>query len=425
MKGNQKLVLRLTSLGLLSLIVSNVYASGFRLEMSAASVFADSGDAAVVEDASTNFYNSAGDVYIPQQVVASGLTVFQDVKFSGNTFAAAPRPAFNFSGSGHVVSRTMPNLPAFHYIYPFKDCYALGISVVPAWGLLEEYGERSILRYDLNRIYTRTIDVAPSLSIKINNQWSVGFGPDFHYFYASSKSHVRTEPLTTTDSISRFSASSWNYGAHIGVLYRYDDATRFGLNYRTKIMQNIRGYSDFRLGLTGPNFEASNFRLPIALPATTSLSAYRDLSPCWAIMGTISYDQWSSLKNFHARNVVQPTGVIPSVNSPQNMRDTFDFGVGAHFKVNDQLFLRSSLKYEQTPTINAFRDVNFPDGPKLGLNLGAHYAINQKFAVDFAYAHVWVKTVPIHGVNPITGATAIGQTRNSLDIIGAQLVWNV
>jgi long-chain fatty acid transport protein len=260
--------------------------------------------------------------------------------------------------------------------------------------------------------------------MKIDQHWSVGLGPDFHYMSLQSKSYVNTVTPATSDSISRFTGNNWGHGAHIGILYRYDDTTRVGLNYRSKIVMNLKGYSDFSGSGIG-SFESDAFQLNIPLPPTTTLSVYHDMTPCWAMMGTIAYDQWGVLNHYHAQSYMQPTGPIPSVVLPQNFSNTFDLSVGTHLKLDQQWMLRGSLKYEGTPTNNSFRDVNFPDGQKLGINLGARYRMRKNLAFDFVVAHVFTRSVHINGVNPLTGATAIGHENVSIDLAGAQIVWDI
>lgn len=444
MKVNQR-IFRLSALGLLALFSSQIYASGYRMEFQSASVLADAGEAAVIEDAGTNWYNSAGLMYMPLQVVMSGIDVYAPTTFSGNVSAPSainqlPFPfnttAVDFNANGSASSHPNSLLPAFHLAVPINKCVALGLSVVPAWGFTEDYGESSILRYNLTRVYTKTIDISPSIAFQLTPKWSLGLGPDAHYFSVQSKVHSRTQgtlaPLlgTVGDSSSRFTASDWAYGAHIGLLYKYDDATRVGINYRTKLMTNLSGDSNFTLD-PFPFYETNTFQLPIALPASTTLSLYRDVTPCWALMGTVAYDQWSSIQDYHARNYIQPptpanpTGILPDVTVPQHMHNTFDFSIGTHYKLTDKLMLRGSFKYEPTPTRNEFRNVNFPDGPKYGINLGARYQVNCKVALDFIYGHVFVPQIDINDVNPATNAVATGHQRTSIDLLGGQLVWNL
>ena len=87
--------------------------------------------------------------------------------------------------------------------------------------------------------------------------------------------------------------------------------------------------------------------------------------------------------------------------------------------------LRASFKYEQTPTQTQYRDVNFPDGTKYGINIGARYQVNSKIALDAIYGHVFVSREGIHDVNPATGAVASGHQKTGIDLLGGQLVWNL
>ncbi len=435
MKKALKKALRLSSISLL-VLSSYTHASGFKMEFQSASVLGDAGEAAVVEDASTNWYNSAGLVYLPQQVVFSGIDVYQSTTFTGTTVAPStlppPVPGVGFSAAGSVSSHPNAFIPAFHYAYPFNPDWAVGISVTPAWGMMEDYGENSITRYNLTRIYTRTLDVAPSVAVRLNDQWSFGIGPDFHYFSVQSKSHVRTEgpfPFGTEgDSISRFTGNRWNYGAHAGLLFRLNDATRIGLNYRTKIVMKLHGYSDFAFD-GGQSFESNSFQLTIPLPPVTTLSAYHDITPRWAMMGTIAYDQWSVLRQYVATGYITPvsptTATTTTVVSTQDLYNTFDFSVGTHYVLNDKWMLRGSVKYEPTPTISKYRALNFPDGQKLGFQIGSRYHFNKKMALDLLYGHVFTRMAHINDVNPVTAATAEGHVYTKIDLVGAQLVWNL
>lgn len=444
MKRTTKRILNLTSLGLMVAFSSSLsHASGYKLEFQSASVLADAGEAAVVEDAGTNWYNAAGLVRLPQQLVYSGIDVYAPSTFRGtvnapSTLSTLPPPlnlfGVGFRATGSVSSHSNAILPAFHYSLPFMNRFAFGISMNPSWGFAENYGEGSMLRYNLTRVYTKSMEISPSLAMRITDQWSFGFGPDFHYFSAESKTHVRTEGFppvgTPNDSFSRFSANRWGYGGHAGILFSMDEATRIGLAYRSRIYMNLDGFSDFGLN-HGGFFESNAFKLAIPLPPTTTLSVYRDITPCWALMGTVAYDQWSVLRDYHGHNYVQPptpanpSGILTDVVVPQYMHNTFDFSVGTHVKLTDKLMLRGSVKYLPTPTQTEFRDVNFPDGQKWGVQVGTRYQFNRCLAVDLIYGHVFVKTVGIHDVNPVTGAVANGREHTSIDLLGGQLVWSL
>lgn len=427
---SKKSRLGLSVLSALALLSTQAYAAGYKLEFQSPSVLADGGDAAVVNDASTNWYNSAGLVYLPQQLVLGVTDVYQQTVFNaGTSTAPSAVPTASYVNNASTAA-SFPNaiLPAIHYSVPFKNRFAFGVSVVPAWGLLEKYGETSDVRYNLSKVGTKTLDIAPSLAFKFNEQWSGGVGPDFHYFYLQSRVHVRTQPLTTHDSISRYDASNWGRGWHAGLLYKINEATRVGLNYRSKIVMNMTGGSDFALsGVTG--YHTNLFKVNIPLPPTTSLSIYHDVTPVWAVMGTLAYDQWSVIQYYYGQNIIQPSlsggSMLSNAVLTQNFRDTVDVSVGTHYKLNDQWLLRGSLKYEPTPTVDAYRALSFPDADKLGVNLGARYQVSKKVAFDFIYSHVFTRYAHINDVNPLTGATTSGHTSTEINLAGAQLVWDI
>jgi len=131
---------------------------------------------------------------------------------------------------------------------------------------------------------------------------------------------------------------------------------------------------------------------------------------------------------------VQPTPTGPTpVSLPQGFRNTFDFGIGAHYHLNEKWLLRGNVKYEPTPTGDLHRDISFPDGNKLGVQIGGRYHFNKCLALDLLYGHVFTKSVPIRPemavypgtTTPITGVTINGHSSTSIDLVGAQLVWNI
>jgi long-chain fatty acid transport protein len=165
-------------------------------------------------------------------------------------------------------------------------------------------------------------------------------------------------------------------------------------------------------------------------PATTTFSAYHDMTDRWAMMGTISYEQWNVVRFNHAFNyqslpsVYPPAGLV-SPADPENYSNTLDFSVGTHYTLNDKWMLRGSLKYVGTPTHTTTRNIEFPDAVKTGIQIGARYTLNQKIAFDMMFGHVFWKKTYINHTNLVTQANVNGVVRNGTDVAGIQLVWTV
>ena len=424
-----KRILCVSSLSIFSTLSLATFAAGYKLEFQSTSILAGSGEAAALEDAGTNWFNSAGLVYLPRQAVFSFIDVYAPTTFKGTQNAAstvAPGLGFDYSATGSASSHPNTVLPAIHYNVPFKDKYSLGLSIVPAWGFKEDYGKDSMVRYELLSIYTKTIDIAPSIAMKVNDHWSVGLGPDIHYFTVQRSSNVRTQPATPADSYQRFTANSWDAGWHAGILYRYNEHTRIGANYRSQIVQTMNGYSDFALNNIA-SLESDEFKLQVLLPPTTTVSFYHEFNNRVAILGTINYDQWGKVSTYKAKSIVEPPppGTNINQNLQQNFKDTFDYSLGAHYKFSDKWMFRGSLKYEPTPTNNTDRDIDYPDAEKLGINVGSRYTFNKMVALDFIYGHVFVAKAPIHFTNPLTGTQTNGSNHTTIDLFGAQIVLTI
>lgn len=431
-----KRILAASSISLLALLSTQSYASGYHLVFESVSTLADAGDAAVINDASTNFYNSSGLVYLPQQAVFGGFAVYAPATFQGTT-TAPNSSGFTFVGTGSSSSHTYKVLPLFHYTRPFLNRYAFGISVMPVWGLNEEYGASVATRYDLIRIYTRTIDISPSLAARITDQFSLGAGPDMHYFSLQSKNAARLQFLSATqpDSLSRSVGQSWAWGYHIGAMYRIDNATRVGINYTSKIVHTLNGYSHlsfYQGGLVGgqSEFETNQFTLRISMPPSTRASIYHDFTDKFALMGTVVYDQWASVANLLAKNYQSITSLgaskLITVPLPHAYHNTFDYAIGAHYKYSDKIMFRGALKYEATPTNNLYRDIDFPDAQKLGIHVGLSYYLNPRVTLNGIYGHVFTNSQPVNTTNSVTGVNNNGTIKSSnIDFIGAEAVWDI
>lgn len=433
MKGIKRKLSSLICFGCIATLTSQAYAANYKLEFQSASTLADGGDAAVINDASTNWYNSAGIVFLPQQLVLGGIQAYNVAKFSGT--ATTPGVSYIYSQSGHAISYQSPFLPELHYVKPIGTRFGFGLTVAPTWGLGQEWGgDSSIVRYDMTRLYTRSIDISPSFAWKINDKWSVGAGPDFNYFTLQFTSKGLLEPSLASvspanDSTSHITGEQWGFGGHAGILFVPNETTRIGLNYRSKLSVRLLGSSD--LAIAGySTFSNRQFQYYTIFPATTSLSIYHDLNSQWALMGTITYDQWGALNYNKARNyqsVPLPTNTSGRVNvaDPQNFSNTFDFAMGMHYKYNNNWLLRAALRYLDTPTHTTTRDITAPDAPKVAAVIGGRYTINSKLACDFVYTHIFWKNAYINHTNIVTGANINGSVSTSTDMAGAQLVWNI
>lgn len=463
----KKRFISLKSLGvsLAGLVVAysgNVFASGFQLLESNGVSTGDynAGGAAIAEDASTAYYNPAGLVRIPnQQLVLSADSLFSEMKLKGkNTWQLNLTDPIAIATTNSILTgRTATQsgsangggyfvIPAFHYAAPVSDQIFFGLSTTVPFGLETNYGENSFLNYAATKTAIEVVDVSPSLAFKINDQFSIGAGFDAEYLDATFDSMVG---LPTRKGYSPYAyntrshneASGWGYGWHTGILYQLSQNTRLGLAYHSKVSFTVDGTSK----LSGPvaggptslmqpkSSELSNSMLSsdVTLPATTMLSLYQKINNAWAVMSSVSYTEWGVLNTLTLQNVQAVNDLLGpkriTVSLPQGYRNTWRFGVGASYQPCTQWLFRAGVGYDQTPTVNQYRDMRLPDSDRYATAIGAHYQATKAVGVDLGWTHVFFKDTNIN-VSQILGnqqTTINAKANSSVDIIGLQLTWDI
>jgi long-chain fatty acid transport protein len=432
-------------------------AGGFQLYEQNAVNMGDfgAGGAAIADDASTAFFNSAGMVRITNpQLVLSGDTVTTRMLFKGsniwNTTAHSPLPTPipSFTQTGTAEGGTFNIVPALHFVSPLTHGWAFGFSVASPFGLATNYNTSSILRYSATNSKVITTDLSPSLAYCIGDGLSIGAGLDVEYLDAMLNSvgglpglaQATQSPPVIYDSISNNHADGWGYGWHAGLLYQFSPTTRVGLAYRSAVSFNLDGRSK----LTGPLASPPTFSTPsvlrqenlngeVTLPPTTTLSAYHDINCRWALDGTVMYTQWNKFNQVvRLKNVASIGGFPPvarpiTVELPEHFHNAWRFGLGTQFKLTRCFLIRAGAGYDQTPVGDTFRNIRLPDNDRIGLSVGAHYQPTSILGIDVGYTHFFVKDAPVN-YTAVTGSqlsTAIGNFTSSADLFGAQLTLNL
>lgn len=439
------------------------YAGGFRINLDNVSDLGNAfaGGAALTQDASVNAFNAAGLVFVKkQQLVLGANGVLSHTTFRGSSTAPSLIPPIttgipfiptldlgtDFSAPNTSVrSNSSGIISSFYYNYPINEQLAFGISANVPFGLGLDFGENSDLRYGLIKATQKSINVAPSLSYLVTPHFSIGAGPDFQNYSLlalvkqnTSSSGALIVPGVpfppifippTTDSESKVYGSNWGYGGHIGVLYAPSEKTHIGLAYRSQVVHHVSGKSEFASGTAafGNNGNSTdNFRLKFTVPPNIMLSAMQVIDAKWSLLGTIDYTLWNTFNYITTYNVARGTAFSPATLSlPQKFVNSWHMAVAANFKATDQWLLRFGLAYDQRPTNNATRTLEFPNGNLIAAGIGGRYTFNSKVAVDLGYLHSFIRPTSINHTNAMTGANQTGTLQTTADVFGLGLVWNI
>lgn len=464
---------KITSLAVLSLMSTHTaHAGGFSLytESSAAAIgnYA-AGIAAEGGDASIGWYNPAGLVLIKkQEALLGGVGVFPNIELSGtSTYTSPGLPLYRQTFSG-LQGAESAGVPSFHYALPLNDRVTVGLSIVSPFGLSTNYGTTSPVRYEGTFTKLQTIDLSPELGGKITDHVSLGLGLDLQYATVNLNSVIGAPPAmnfyllqdpslpltpSTLDSTSNNSGDSFAVGFHAGALLRFNDEhTRIGLNYQSETRHQFTGTSQLtgRLAdptlfldeawLANPNARFSTNALYsdyVNLPAIVTLSAYQDVNQQLAVLGSVVYSGFDTFNAITLHNVAVGTIDIETFNSIQttkdvtlneNYQDAWRVSAGANYRINSDWMLRVGGGYDQTPTVNAQRDVRLPDSNRWALSVGAHYQMRPSIGFDLGYTHLFAaNTALLNSTLDLASSTynVNASAQNSADLVGLQGVWTI
>jgi long-chain fatty acid transport protein len=135
-------------------------------------------------------------------------------------------------------------------------------------------------------------------------------------------------------------------------------------------------------------------------------------------MADLTWTGWSSFKQV---KVVDANNSAIS-NTIENWKDTYRLSVGATHHYSDQWSARVGLAYDQAPVSDAYRTARIPDNDRAWLALGGQYKPTAASAIDFGYAHLFVKDAAINSQSP--APALVGTYKNKVDIISVQYTQN-
>lgn len=413
------------------------------------------GAAAEASSAATGWYNPAGLAFLDkEQFVLSGVGVFPSTPLTGsstfNTFTPIQYPLYvqNFSGLDGAKDALVP---AFHYARPLGNRATFGLSVVSPFGLSTEYSNSSPVRYGATLSELMTINVSPELGGKLTDHLAIGVGFDMQYSKVKFNRIVGSPallqandlPPTFLDTNSYNEGDSFGFGYHAGILGEFNHGhTRVGLNYQSRVSHRFRGHSEFTGRFADPFSVIGDpttqlrsdalFSNRIELPDVVTLSAYQDVNDRIALLGSVVYTGWDVFKTIQLNNVAAVTpngpGFVDS-DSPTNYNNAWRFALGANIKVNERFMMRVGGGYDETPTVDAERDVRLPDADRWALSAGAHYQMKPQLGFDLGYTYLFARHDTTVNRTEALGTTSTynvtARTKPDAHLLGLQAVWTM
>ncbi|HKQ12655.1 MAG TPA: outer membrane protein transport protein [Steroidobacteraceae bacterium] len=439
------------------------HGSGFALLEQSASrlstAFAGSG--VNTDDATSMFFNPAGLGRLEQaQLIAltSGIEISSEFRSTGST-AAFGQP---LGGSGGDAG-DWNVVPGAYLAVPLGDRFNIGLGINAPFGLKLVYDDGWVGRFQALRSEIQTLNVNPSLAMRVNDRLSIGAGFSYQRLQAELTNAVNYSavvaqgvqqlvargqlPAAAAPGIiaanaglegdARVRGDDTGWGFNVGMLFDLSDTTRIGLSYRSTIDYDVGGTITFTPPSTisnpvgagivsaasaaGAPLSSGPVSVALKVPDSALLSVQQRVGQHLTLLGDVAWTGWSTVQELR---VVRDSGVTVS-ETPERWRDAFRYALGASYVMNPHLTLRAGAAYDNTPVPDATRTPRLPDSDRIWVTTGARWEPTDALLVDFGYAHLFSKTVPL---NQNAGSTAasgllVGEQESDIDIVSAQLVY--
>lgn len=393
-------------------------AAGFQLmEQNASGIGnAYAGSAAVAENASTIFFNPAGMTQLKKFEVSGGVSAvgtsfkYTDTGSSGTGFLAGTGTGGDGGGWGFI-----PNGYASWGVT--KDLY-VGIGIGAPFGLKTSYDDRWVGAAQSTEFDVKTYNINPSVAYRVNDVVSLGAGLSWQRVEATYKRLTAVSAAGVASPL-KLNLDDDAWGWNIGALFTITPQTKVGVSYRSKVEYHTKGKINIDGTLAGLTSEA---KADITLPDTFILSATHKLNDRVELLGDVSWTGWSSIPKVDImRATATVNGAFAAGTIAQTLdtefRDTWRVALGANYKLNNDLTLKTGIAYDQTPVKGAStRLVSLPDNNRTWLSLGAQWKATKDLTLDGGATYLFVKDSKIDN-----DQTALGRGRVTGDY--AASVW--
>jgi long-chain fatty acid transport protein len=322
---------------------------------------AGAGAEAVAMDASTAipFYNPAGMTRLEghQFIVAGGLLI-PTVEFQ-----AAPETTFS-GGNGGQAGGPLPIITAA-YVHSFSERLKFGAALFTAAGAGLEYDPDWVGRKQSQETMIAAISLSPTLAYRVNDWFSIAGGVNIMATSLLTKVEgVLPESQITIDG------TDTQVSFNLSAMFEPSDKTRVGVTYVSETEFDYAGDVEFSsIGATEP------VNTSLSLAQFVRIGVYHDFNAKFAILGTLGWEDWSTLESQFVS-----VGTLSPATIPRNWEDTYRYGVGFHYRVGDPWLVRFGLNYDTSPTRAADRTADLPVDEQLRLGAGFQNVRGEKFS---------------------------------------------
>lgn len=365
---------KLLTIALLVFTHTLIYAGGFQINEHGARAMSMGGAfTAVANDPSAIFFNPAGLAQLKGTHLMLGATFIT--------------PSSSFRGPAPAVTEYKMVKQVFYPInlygsYQLSKNVVVGLGVNNPYGLGTKWDDNWVARFVTTESDLKTFFITPTVSYKISDDISVGWGLDYVYSQVTLKRKADLAPFAGEADV-KLSGSGTGVGYRFGLLAKLTNELSVGFSFRSDVKISFEGTAETK----GPqqlqaNLPNGDVKTELTTPQNLTLGVAYKVRPDLLVSADFQWVAWSSYRNLNV-DFVDPKW--PDLSSPRNYFDTYIVRLGGEYNLLSNVDLRGGIFFDKNPVRDPYLDPTLPDADRIGFNFGFGYKVNENIKVDVAY----------------------------------------
>jgi long-chain fatty acid transport protein len=350
-------------------------------------------------DASTVYHNPANMTRLPGVNTLVGVTII----------APDGEVTYQDSGTSYSLHNGYFTPPHAYATYQVDERWWLGVGIYSPFGLGTDYKLRWRGEYDNAGTRITTVSLNPNVAFQVTDDLSLALGLQVMYLDLSMRKNLAALNAMPPQILSlgkmNLTGDSVGYGWDAALAYDITDTLSFGLVYRSRVKQEVRGDATLdgsgklapALGLPAKSDAAGDLTLPESVTAGLNYQATEQLN----LGVAATFTGWSSYERLVMRfkDGLGPLGTATATT--KDWENVWRYGVGADYALGGPWSVQAGYIYDQCPIKTSNADFLLPAGNRNLFSMGLCYDQND-WTLQAGYTYLLVKTT--HYDAPTTGA---------------------
>lgn len=342
------------------------------------------GNMARAEDAGTAHFNPAGMTRLKsRELLAGAVLIFPNLKIDLDRGTRSTPPG-NLDGGGNAGS--FAPAAGFYMAMPIDDEQRtwFGMTLNGLYGGSVDYRDSWAGRTFVTEASFTGLNVEPSIGYRVDDQWSVG--GSIQGVYTVLDVEFKAAAPAAAPKLEIDEADDWGIGWSLSALYEHDERTRVGFRYRSKVDMDLDG--SFR-----PRGANIDFDADLEMPQSVAVGAFHQLDEDWALLGDVSWTEWSAFA--YSPATIGGTNTVPI---DRDWDDTWRVGAGVQHTLTEKTTWRCGVAWTEDPVSNSRRLPDIPVGESLRFSTGLEMALTENTDLGLSYTYVWMRDMDLDDV---------------------------